>query len=92
MAVGTDHNPGSSPMFSTSLALAFSVRLNGLTPAEALTAMTANAAHALGLKDTGRLEAGMKADFLVLDSHDWREISYRFGNAVSKVFISGKEI
>ncbi|GEM47131.1 imidazolonepropionase [Deinococcus cellulosilyticus] len=91
VAVGTDHNPGSSPMFSTSLALALGVRLNGLTPAEALTAMTANAAHALGLKDTGRLEAGMKADFLVLDSHDWREISYRFGNAVSKVFISGKE-
>lgn len=92
VAVGTDHNPGSSPMFSTSLALALGVRLNGLTPAEALTAMTANAAHALGLKDTGRLETDMKADFLVLDSHDWREISYRFGNAVSKVFISGKEI
>ncbi|GGJ25691.1 imidazolonepropionase [Deinococcus roseus] len=91
VAVGTDHNPGSSPIFSASLALALSVRLSGLTPAEALTAMTANAAHALGLSDTGRLEAGMKADFLVLDSHDWREISYRLGNAVSKVFISGKE-
>lgn len=91
VAIGTDHNPGSSPMFSASLALALGVRLNGLTPAEALIAMTANAAHALGLSDTGRLEAGMKADFLVLDSHDWREIAYRFGNAVGKVYISGKE-
>ena len=43
VAVGTDCNPGSSPLFSMALAMALSVRLNGLTPAEALTACTANA-------------------------------------------------
>src|SRR5690606_5662654 len=52
VAVGTDCNPGSSPLFSQQLALALAVRLNGLTPAEALVAATANAAAALGLHDT----------------------------------------
>ena len=44
VAVGTDLNPGSSPLFSTQMALALSVRLNHLTPAEALSACTVNAA------------------------------------------------
>jgi imidazolonepropionase len=47
VAVGTDLNPGSSPLFSTAEALALSVRLNGLTPQEALVAGTVNAACAL---------------------------------------------
>ena len=42
VAVGTDCNPGSSPLFSPQLAMALAVRLNGLTPAEALTACAAN--------------------------------------------------
>src|SRR4029079_4152681 len=71
VAVGTDLNPGSSPLFSTSAALGLAVRLNGLTAAEALVAGTANAAQALGMSDAARLEAGMPADFAVLRSSDW---------------------
>jgi cytosine/adenosine deaminase-related metal-dependent hydrolase len=44
VAIGTDLNPGSSPLFSIQQALALSIRLNGLTPKEALTACTVNAA------------------------------------------------
>ena len=54
VAIGTDLNPGSSPLFSTAGALALSVRLNGLTAQEALIAGTLNAACALGLGNTGR--------------------------------------
>jgi imidazolonepropionase len=87
VAVGTDLNPGSSPLFSQALALALSVRLNGLTPAEALTAATLNAACALGLEDVGKLEAGCHADFLILASPDWRDIAYSLGGpVVAKVF------
>ncbi len=93
VAVGTDLNPGSSPLFSTSEALALSVRLNGLTAQEALVAGTINAACALGHRDIGRLEAGCFADFLVLHGSDWRELVYTLGrDAVRDVWISGKRV
>jgi imidazolonepropionase len=89
VAIGTDLNPGSSPLFSTSTALALAVRLNGLTPQEALTAGTINAACALDLTDVGRLEVGCLADFLVLHSNDWRDITYTLGaNPVREVWIA----
>jgi imidazolonepropionase len=93
VAVGTDLNPGSSPLFSTSTALALSVRLNGLTVEEALVAGTVNAACALGIKDAGRLEAGCAADFLVLQSSDWCDLVYTLGaNPVRDVWIGGKKV
>lgn len=92
VAVGTDLNPGSSPLFSTAAAMSLAVRLNGLSPAEVLTASTANAAAALGLTDTGRLEAGQRADLLVLDSEDWRDIAYVLGKSVvGEVWIAGRK-
>ena len=91
VAIGTDLNPGSSPVFSLQLALALGVRLNRLTPAEALIASTVHAAAALGLHDRGRLELGCKANFLVLESSDWREIAYSLGrNPVAQIFIAGQ--
>ena len=92
VAVGTDCNPGSSPLFSMSLALALAVRVNGLTPAEALTACTANAAAALGMTHVGRIAPGMCADFLILRTADWRDLPYTLGDdAVGRVFIAGSE-
>jgi imidazolonepropionase len=91
VAVGTDLNPGSSPLFSMAMALALAVRLNGLSPAEALTAGTVNAASALGLDDTGRLQPGMRGDFLILEEPDWRSLVYTFGaNPVREVYLSGR--
>ena len=93
IAVATDLNPGSSPVFSTQLAMALAVRLNGLTPAEALTAGTANAAAALGRQDVGRLREGQCADFLVLGSADWRDLPYALGGSpVERVFIGGRRM
>jgi imidazolonepropionase len=91
VSIGTDLNPGSSPLFSSAAALALAVRINGLTPAEALTAGTANAAAALGLTDTGRLEPGLRADFLILHERDWRSLVYTLGaNPVREVWIAGE--
>jgi imidazolonepropionase len=93
VAVGTDCNPGSSPLFSMSLALALAVRLNGLTPAEALCAATCNGAAALDLVDVGRLAPDMCADFLILQSADWRDLPYTLGDdPVARVFIAGHEL
>jgi imidazolonepropionase len=91
VAVGTDLNPGSSPVFSTQMALALAVRLNRLNPSEALTACTVNAAAALGLNDVGTLEVGKCANFCVLG--DWREVAYTLGrNPIERVFIEGVEV
>jgi imidazolonepropionase len=80
-------------LFSISEALALSVRLNGLTATEALVAGTVNAACALGLNDAGRLEEGCPADFLVLQSSDWRDLVYTFGtNPVKDVWIGGERV
>ncbi len=93
VAVGTDLNPGSSPVFSTSLTLALAVRLNGLTAEEALVAGTMNAASALGLSDAGRIEPGLPADFLILHGSDWRDLVYTLGtNPVREVWISGTKV
>jgi imidazolonepropionase len=51
----------------------------GLSPAEALSACTANAAHVLGLEDTGWLAPGCRADLLILDAPDWRYLAYHLG-------------
>jgi imidazolonepropionase len=91
VAVGTDLNPGSSPLASPALAVALAVRLNGLSPAEALTAATLNAAWALGLTDRGRLAVGCRADFVVVDEADWRALPYQLGGtAVAEVWVAGQ--
>jgi imidazolonepropionase len=93
VAVGTDLNPGSSPVYSAALPMALAVRLNRLTPAEALVAATANAAAALGRRDRGRLAVGCRADLLVLDADDWRELPYAIGPpVVARVLAAGREV
>lgn len=93
VAVGTDLNPGSSPLYSTSAALALAVRLNGLTAEEALVAGTVNAAAALGLQDAGRIEVGSQADFAILSSRSWQDIVYVMGaNTVKEIWIKGTKV
>ena len=93
VAVGTDLNPGSSPLYSMAAAMALVVRMNGLTVQEALVAGTANAAAALGSEGVGRLEAGCVADFLVLQSTDWRDLIYTLGaNPVREIWVGGKRV
>jgi imidazolonepropionase len=93
VAVGTDLNPGSSPLFSAAAAMALAVRLNGLTAREALVAGTVNAACALGCAEAGRIEPGLQADFVVLQGSDWRDLVYTLGaNPVREVWIRGKKV
>jgi imidazolonepropionase len=50
-----------------------------LTPAEALTGTTRNAARALGLSDRGVIAAGMRADFAIWDVQTPAALSYGIG-------------
>jgi len=79
MAIGTDWNPGSSPLGSLLLAMNMGCTLFGLTPEEALAGATRNAAKALGLMDRGVIAAGQRADLAIWDVQDRAELAYGIG-------------
>jgi len=79
MAVGTDWNPGSSPLGSLLLAMNMACTLFRMTPEEALAGTTCHAARALGFSDRGSIAPGMRADVAVWDVAEPAELSYRIG-------------
>jgi imidazolonepropionase len=91
VALATDLNPGSSPVVSLPLVMALSVSQLGLGHAEAVTAVTVNAAAALGLAgDRGQIASGMRADLVAFDVSDWREVAYWMGaSLVTAVWTGG---
>lgn len=76
MAVATDANPGSSPLFFPTLMLNLACTLFRLTPREALAGMTAHGARALGLQDLGRLREGAPADLCLWDIEHPAALAY----------------
>ncbi|MDP7070885.1 MAG: imidazolonepropionase [Phycisphaerales bacterium] len=81
IAIATNCNPGSAPTYSMPMTMALACRRCGLSPAEAITAATWNAACVLGIEgDVGSLEVGKRGDLQVLDERDARSIVWSFGN------------
>jgi imidazolonepropionase len=77
VAIGTDFNPGTSPTPSLPLAMTLACLNLGMTPDEALAAVTINAAHAVGLgEEIGSLERGKTADLVVWTVPTTRQIPY----------------
>lgn len=93
IAVASDFNPGSSPLWEPRLVMNMAATLFGLTPEEALAGMTRNAAAALGLDwEIGTLTIGKKADFCVWRIGRPAEIVYWIGGeGPERVFIDGEE-
>jgi len=80
VALATDFNPGSCFTLNMQLILSIACSQMRMTPAEAITAATINAAHSLGLSDRlGSLEEGKQADIVLMNVADYREIPYFFG-------------
>lgn len=80
IAIATDYNPGSAPSSSMPLAVSIACSQMGLLPSEAINAATVNAACAVGLgRETGSLQVGKKADMVIYDVEDYREIPSRAG-------------
>lgn len=90
MALASDCNPGSSPMTSLLLTMNMACTLFRMTPHEALTGVTRNAAAALGLTDCGQIAAGLRADLAVWDVKHPAELAYRIGfNPLSSRIFKG---
>jgi imidazolonepropionase len=80
VALATDYNPGTSPTVNMSLIMSLACAQMKMSPAEAITACTINAAYSLRRASRiGSLEVGKFADLAVFDVADYREIPYYFG-------------
>ena len=93
VALATDANPGTSPIFSLPLIVGLGVRRYGLSTREALLAVTLNAAYVLDLSsELGSIEPGKRADLVLLDSPS-EHVAYRLGhNPVAATFIAGEPV
>jgi imidazolonepropionase len=92
VALATDFNPGSAFCESLPLVSSLAATQLKLSPAEALGAMTVNAAHVLGRADRkGRIAPGFAADLVLLDAPDWRYLAYHLGgDLVAGVVLGGR--
>jgi len=92
VVIATDFNPGSSPTPSMQMVLSLAATQMKMTPAEAVTAATINAAYSLKRGDKiGSLEIGKRANFVIYDCDDYRHLAYWFGvSQTHSVYINGK--
>jgi len=81
VAVASDFNPGSSPNFNLQFAMNLACIRYKMTPKEALSAVTINAAAAIGMAGkVGTIEIGKKADIVIWNAPDLDYLFYRYGN------------
>jgi len=94
VALATDCNPGSSYTESMPFVIGLAIVNMQLTPEEALTGATLNAAYAIDMADkVGSLDVGKQADFLVLDGESPAILAYHAGvSPVVEVYKRGKQV
>ena len=94
VVLATDFNPGSSPTPSMTMIFSLASTHMQMTPAEAITAATINAAYSLNRGDhLGSLEPGKMADFVIHNCDDYRELAYFFGiDHAWRVYVGGQSV
>ena len=93
VAIASDFNPGSSPSLNLQLAANLGYLKYRMQPSEVLTAVTLNAACAIGLGGRmGTIEAGKQADIVLWDAPDMEMLCYRFGSNLAHTVIKKGEI
>ena len=92
IVLATDFNPGSSPTPSMPMVLSLACTQMKMSPAEAISASTVNAAYSVNRGDRiGSLEAGKLANFVIFDCEDYRELAYWFGiPQTNSVYVRGE--
>jgi imidazolonepropionase len=94
VVIATDFNPGSSPTPSIPTILSLACTQMKMSPSEAITAATINAAYSLNRGDTtGSFEPGKLANFSIFDCDDYRELAYWFGiPQTHSVYVKGERV
>jgi imidazolonepropionase len=92
IALATDFNPGSAYCESLPVVCTLACTQLHLSPEEALSACTVNAASVLGLADRGRVAPGLRADVVLLDAADWRHLAYHFAGDIVHTVVSDGQV
>jgi imidazolonepropionase len=94
VVLATDFNPGSSPTPSLPMIFSIAATHMKMLPSESITASTINAAYSLNRGgQLGSLEIGKRADFVIHDVEDYREIAYFFGvQHPWSVYVDGRAV
>jgi imidazolonepropionase len=94
VALATDLNPGSCFTSSIPLTIALACIYMKMSPEEAVTALTINAAAALGKAGSiGSIDVGKKGDLIVLEYPGYKFLPYNVGmNCIKTVIKSQKRI
>ena len=93
VALATDFNPGSAFCESLPLVCSLAATQLGMSPEEALSACTVNAAHVLARADRkGQLASGFDADVVLLAADDWRHLAYHLAGPVVHTVVAGGQI
>lgn len=94
VAISTDFNPGSSPTISLPFVQNLACMNMGMTMEEVLCATTINAAYAINRgNEIGTLEKGKKADVLILNVPNYKQLQYFYGmNHTDTVIKAGQVV
>lgn len=93
LAIASDWNPGSAPMGNLITQASILATFEKLTTAEVLAGMTFRSAFALGLEDRGRLQNGLKADFVTFKTNNFQNVLYNQGSLnAENIYIDGNKI
>lgn len=93
VAIASDFNPGSCPCLNLQLVAGIACLKYRITPQEALTAITLNAAAAIGMAETvGSIEEGKQADLVIWDAPDLDYIFYRMGSNLADIVVKKGKI
>ena len=93
VALATDFNPGSANSLNINLVISLAVLKSRMTVLDAIKGITLNGAYALGMQnEIGSLQVGKKADLVIHDTDDYKNLAYNMGDSMVKaVFINGKK-
>ncbi len=93
VAISTDFNPGSSPNLNLQMAMTLGCLKYRMSPEEVLTAVTLNAAAAIGMAGRiGSIEPGKDADLVIWEAPDLDYLLYRYGNNMASIVVKGGKV
>ncbi len=92
VALGSDHNPGTSGLDDMTVVVALAIAALHLSVTEALVAATAAGARALRLDDRGVIEIGRRADLVAWDTDHEGVFAWAWGIRPARVWIAGEEV
>ncbi len=93
VAIATDFNPGSSPNLNLQMAMTLGCLRYRMSPEEVLTAVTLNAAAAIGMAgEAGSIEPGKAADLVIWEAPDLDYLLYRYGSNMASIVVKGGKV